>query len=625
MTEPAEFDWMLRARVAQSRWAKLTVRERCRSLRFLRHRIAERTLRIVDTLTNETGKMPLDALSGDILVTLEQLRYNEHHADRLLRTRRIAKPAIFNLGARFEETFEPYGVILVYSPSNYPIQLSVVPMATALVAGNAVILKCSEKTPQTARLIEDLYRSANLPEDLVQFISAEPESAGNLIAAGPDMVFFTGSSENGRKVAMRAAEHLIPALLELGGKDPCLVFADCNFQRAVEGIAYGAFSNAGQVCVGIKRLYVEASIFPAFLDALTQRARKLRIGPDRDCDLGTLPPGAARARFIAQVEDAINRGARQHLPQQDWLTGCEPVILSNVSSNSRLIVEETFGPVVCAAPFRDEMEAIAFANANAFALSCSIWTRDSTRAKRIAAQMTAGTCAVNDVIRNIANPYASFGGNFHSGYGRYHGPAGLVAFSRSKSVMIVHDRRQRELHWFPFKHQTFRLLQKVLAFRHLQLSLLRRFLNLFLPALSAAVLLSALASIAQAPARLHTGVILPQGSHINVAFFIFESKNGFPNIKSKALRGGFVAVPDTEAGDIRIDAGELSLGRYAVSPYQDVLYGPPHDRKALVWCPRNTCTKSSELLEDGIGGSGPDKGTQPVSSALLTFRLQNYR
>ena len=202
----------------------------------------------------------MDAISGDVLVTLEQLLYNENHAERLLQTHTVGKPPLFYLDARSKRatnlsgSFWLFAIELSHPALDYP-------------HGNSA--GCRERCrPQVLR--EDSAngapdrrhcRSANLPEDLVQFISADPETAGDLIDAGPDMIFFTGSSQNGRKVAMRAAERLIPTLLELGGKDPSLVFADCNFQRAVEGVAYGAFANAGQVCVGIKRLYVEESIF----------------------------------------------------------------------------------------------------------------------------------------------------------------------------------------------------------------------------------------------------------------------------------------------------------------------------------------------------------------------------
>jgi len=466
MTDQTHCDRMRRARAAQAAWATLPVRERCRRLRALRHQIAERSSEIVDVLSSDTGKTPLDGLSGDVLVTLEQLLYNEKHASRILTGHKVARSLLFFAGASFEESFEPYGVVLIYVPSNYPLQLSIIPAATALAAGNAVILKCSEKTPQTADLIRRFFVYAGFSGDLVQVVSDAPESASALIDAGPDMVFFTGSSRSGREVATRAAQRLIPAVLELGGLDPALVFADCNFNRTVEGVTYGAFANAGQVCVGIKRLYLEEPIFAAFLDALAERAGRLRIGGAKDCDLGSLPPGAARERFVAQVQDAIDKGARLHFPQHDGITGNEPVILSHVPAHARLLTEEVFGPVVFASSFKDEAEAVAYANASDFALSCSVWTADLVRARRVAGQMSAGSCAVNDVVRNIANPHSSFGGNRQSGYGRYHGPQGLLAFSRSKSVMTMSGRSQRERHWFPFTSQTFGLVQKVIAFRH---------------------------------------------------------------------------------------------------------------------------------------------------------------
>jgi 4,4'-diapolycopenoate synthase len=561
---------MQRARTAQAAWTMKTVRDRCEVLSALRGQIAAQSHHIVDVLTHDTGKTPLDALSGDVLVTLEQLRYNEENVERLLRTRTPPKPSFLFTGARFIEIFEPRGVVLVYAPANYPFQLSVIPMATALAAGNAVIVKCSEKTPRTAQLIVDLCCAAEIPQDLVQVVCNAPETAGALIDAAPDMVFFTGSSAAGRHIAARCAERLIPAVLELGGKDAALVFADCNFKRTVEGVTYGAFSNAGQVCVGIKRLYVEEPMFHSFLAAMATRASKLRIGASRDSDLGVLPSGAARERFLAQVQDAIEKGATLHLPALSNLTGCEPVILSNVPPGARLSTEEVFGPVVCVAPFESESDAIALANESEFALSCSVWTGDIARGQRVAARMTAGTCAVNDVIRNIANPYASFGGNRQSGYGRYHGPQGLLAFSRTKSVMTVHDYSSRERHWFPFTKRTFRMVHRMLAVRHRKGSLLHRLRHFLLPALPLVFLLSPVSLRAENAAHLRIDVKLLPGSHGDIAYLIFASKDGFPNNKSRSLRGGFVAVPNAQANNVEIDAGEMSPGHYAVSVYQDM-------------------------------------------------------
>jgi 4,4'-diapolycopenoate synthase len=455
-----------RARIAQVLWAKEAITARRDVLRKLRCSIAEHREQIVNRICEDTGKPPLDALTGDVLVTLELMRYYESHAARILRRRRVGKPALLYIGTRFYEQFEPHGVVLIYGPSNYPFQLTVVPMVTALFAGNAVILKCSEKTPRVARSIEELCRQAGIPEDLVQVVDDAPEVAGALIDAGPDLIFFTGSTENGRSVARRAAEHLIPALLELGGKDAALVFADCPLERTLEGVTYGAFSNAGQVCLGIKRLFVEQSVYGLFVSRLAARVLELRIGTDPDSDLGQLQDPAGRARLVAQVEDALHRGARLHVPQRASLSWNTPMVLSDVAPDARLLVEETFGPVLCVAPFATEADAIALANSSAFALGASIWTHDRSRARRVAAALTAGSCAVNDVIRNIANPQAPFGGNRASGYGRYHGEQGLYAFSRIKCVMVSSGWLPREINWFPSARRTFEWLDALVGIRH---------------------------------------------------------------------------------------------------------------------------------------------------------------
>lgn len=473
-----------RARAAQQLWSQTPVRTRALALRKLRRRIAAQRNGIVEVICRETGKPRLDALTGDIMVTLEQLRYYEIHAPRLLRRRSIGKPPLLYAGTRFYQEHEPYGVALIYAPSNYPFQLSVVPMITALFAGNAVILKCSEKTPEVACMIESLCSESGFPKDLVQVTTEAPQSAASYIDAGPDLVFFTGSSENGRAVAVRAAQVLIPAVLELGGKDAAIVFADCNLDRAVNGVLYGAFSHAGQVCVGIKRLFVEESVRGVFMERLVQRAGDLRVGASADADLGILQSDAAKARLCSQVEDAVQRGAIIDYPNGGPITGGTPVLLRDVPANARVMVEETFGPVLCAASFRSEGEAIALANASCFALSASVWTGDLKRAMRVAAALNAGNCGINDVIRNLANPHAAFGGNRHSGYGRYHGPQGLYAFSRIKSVMESNGKRKREINWFPLTEKTFRLLDILMGWRHGSRELLSGIRRLFLMALA---------------------------------------------------------------------------------------------------------------------------------------------
>src|ERR1700739_3349984 len=483
MTSLSAIDRVRNARAAQRLWARLTVSARCQVLAKLRAQIAQRSEEIVQVIRRDTGKPALAALAGDVMVRLEQLRFYERRASRILKPRAVGKPALLYSGAHFHESFEPYGVVLIYSPYNYPLQLAVIPLITALVAGNAAIVKCSDKTPAVAALIADLCRSAQLPPDLVQVLDDPPDRALALLDARPDMVFFTGSSTVGRIIARRAGELLIPTVLELGGKDPSLVFADCNLDRTVEGVVYGAFSNAGQVCVGIKRLYIEQPIYQVFLQKLIDRTAKLRIGNFEDADLSPFNAAPLRERLASQVEDAVRTGARVAWPKGGPPSGEFPIILTDVPAKSALMCEETFGPVLCIFPFRDKADAIAQANAAPFALSASVWTRNRSRGIAIAAEINAGSCAVNDVIRNITNPYTSFGGNGLSGYGRYHGPQGLMAFSRTKSVMIANDRRRREMNWFPFTRQTFNLFDRLLKIRHSAstfASVLRRIIPLLL-------------------------------------------------------------------------------------------------------------------------------------------------
>jgi 4,4'-diapolycopenoate synthase len=567
MTAPTSDQILARARAAQPAWAALQVSRRCAALGDLRRVIALQCESIADTIARETSKPLLDALSGDVLVTLEHLRYYESYAGRILRPRRIGKPFFLFHGVRFETSFEPQGVALIFGPSNYPLQLSVIPLITALAAGNAVVLKCSERTPKTAALIARLCAKANLPVNLVQVLYDSPEQSAALIDARPDFIFFTGSSRHGQQVAERAAKQLIPTILELGGKDASLVFADCHLDRAVEGIIYGAFSNAGRVCVAVKRAYVEAPIHDEFLARLKHRISKLRVDTDPDADFCPLTEDA-RSDLRAQVEDALSRGATLHWPQDRATVAYEPTLLTDVPAEARILTEESFGPALCVASFRDESEAIALANSSAFALSSSIWTHNQARARRVAAQLSAGSCSVNDVIRTVANPHAAFGGNRLSGYGRYHGPEGLRSFSRVKTIMLAGDRRTREINWFPFHSRTRHQLAGLIRFRHGATGLLGRLSRLLLPLLLSAVLPVTLAAQSKAETHLTIDVHLTQQAHGELAYLVFASPSGFPGDRDKALRHGFVTIPPN-AQHLRIDTN-LPPGIYAVTVYEDL-------------------------------------------------------
>jgi acyl-CoA reductase-like NAD-dependent aldehyde dehydrogenase/uncharacterized protein (DUF2141 family) len=592
MTAPTSYQILAQARAAQPAWAALQVSRRCAILGDLRREIALQCESIADTIARETSKPLLDALSGDVFVTLEHLRYYESYAASILGPRRIGKPSFLFGGARFEAYFEPHGVALIFGPSNYPFQLSVIPLITALAAGNAVVLKCSERTPKTAALIARLCAKTNLPVNVVQVLCDGPEESAALIDAHPDFIFFTGSSRHGQQVAQRAAKHLIPTILELGGKDASLVFADCQLDRTVEGIIYGAFSNAGRVCVAVKRAYVEASIYHEFLARLELRITKIRVDADPGADFCPLSEDA-QSDLREQIEDALSRGAKLHWPPDRAEVAYKPTLLTDVPAEARILTEESFGPVLCIAPFRDESEAITLANASPFALSSSIWTSNLARASRVAVQLSAGSCSVNDVIRNIANPHAAFGGNSLSGYGRYHGPEGLRSFSRIKTVMLASDRRTREVNWFPFNSRTRHQLASLIRFRHAATGLVGRLSRMLLPLLLTIVLPVSFAEQSRPQMHLSIDVHLTQQAHGELAYLIFASPSGFPGDRDKALRHGFLPIL-TNVQHLRIDT-DLPSGTYAVSVYEDLNSNHKLDHN-LIGIPREPVGVSNDPM-----------------------------
>jgi len=567
MTETTPVQILARARAAQTAWAALRVSRRSAILSDLRREIAVQCELIADTIARETSKPLLDALSGDVLVTLEHLRYCESYAAHILRPHRVKKPFFLFRGARFESYFEPHGVALIFGPSNYPFQLSVVPLITALVAGNAVVLKCSERTPGTAALIERLCAKANLPVDIVQVLCDDPEQSTAFIDARPDFVFFTGSSRHGQLISQQAAKFLIPTVLELGGKDASLVFADCNMDRTVEGIVYGAFSNSGRACVAVKRAYIDASIYDKLLSRLKQRIANLRVSTNGDADLCPLSENT-QSDLREQVEDALARGATLHWPSDRGAIAHEPTLLSDVPSSARILTEESFGPVLCVGRFQDEAEAISLANASPFALSSSVWTANHKRARRIASQLSAGSCSVNDVIRVAGNPYAAFGGNRNSGHGRYHGPEGLRAFSRVRTLLIASHRRAREINWFPFTSRTRRQLAGMIRLRHTATGRLGRLSRMLLPLLLSTILPGTFAAQSTPQTHLSINVRLTQKAHGELGYLIFASPSGFPGDRNKALRHGFVPIP-SGSKELHIEA-ELPPASYAVSVYEDL-------------------------------------------------------
>lgn len=456
---------MARARAAAEPWAAVPVPARARLCRQLVRLIAQDVDAITDTVTACTGKTPAEALTTDIYPCLDILQHALRRAPRLLKTRAARLPLMYGPGAGFVE-YRPYGTVLVIAPWNLPFQLALVPTASAVLAGNAVILKPSEYTLTVGALIADLFARAGFPAHLVQAVGGDGATGAQLIESRPEKIFFTGSLLTGKKVMAAAAAGAIPVDLELGGKDPMIVCADADLERAANAAVYGAFSNAGQVCVSVERLYVDARVHDAFLALLEKKTAALRVGGGFDDDVGAVTTAPQREIIRAHVEDAVRRGAHLHGSLRGEGPYLHPVILSDVTHAMLVMREETFGPVLPVMRFATEDEAVRLANDSPYGLNASVWTRDRARGRQIARRIQAGSCAVNTVLTNIGNPALPFGGVKGSGFGRYHADEGLYTFCQPVSITVSARRSARDINWFPYSRDLYEGLKTFMQIRY---------------------------------------------------------------------------------------------------------------------------------------------------------------
>jgi acyl-CoA reductase-like NAD-dependent aldehyde dehydrogenase len=445
-----------RARAAQPAWAKLSFRDRGRVILKARQLMLDARADIALLVSRETGKPIAEALSMEIVPTLDTMHYFAHASEDLLRPQKIDIGQYGLMGRSSRLVFKPLGVIGIISPWNFPLATPADEVVMALMAGNAVVLKPSELTPLIALKIGEMFNRAGLPAGLLEIVTGDGSTGAALIDARVDKIMFTGSVATGKRVAEAAAKYLTPVVLELGGKDPMIVLDDADIENAARGAVWGAFANSGQACASVERCYVQESVAQKFIDLVVRETRALKqgLGTEPSVDVGAMTNERQRTIVEEHVSDAVQRGATV-------LTGgrrganskgifYEPTVLTDVDHSMLIMRDETFGPVLPVMTFKTDDEAITRANDSVFGLTASVWTTNISRGRRLAARIDAGTVMVNEVVYTHGIAQTPWGGVKDSGYGRTHGRMGLLELVTPTHIHVNRVSFLPDLWWFRY-------------------------------------------------------------------------------------------------------------------------------------------------------------------------------
>jgi len=429
-----------RAREAQREWAQRPVAERARVLSKLHDLILREQSEILDILQTETGKARAHAFEEVADVAINARYYAKTAAGHLAPHHR---GGALPLLTQAREVRHPKGVVVVISPWNYPLALSVSDALPALVAGNAVVSRPDNQTALTTLWAHELAERAGLPKDVWQVVLGRGANLGAALIERADFVDYTGSTATGRTIAGQAAVRLIGCSLELGGKNPMLVLADADIAKAADGAIRACFSSAGQLCESMERIYVHTEVYDDFVAQFVAQVEQVRLGAnlDYDSDMGSLTFPRHLESIAAHVEDARAKGATV-------LTGgrarpdlgpyfYEPTVLTDVTPEMDVYRDETFGPVVSLYRVADDDEAVERANDTDYGLNASIWSRDGKRAQRIAERLKAGAVNINEGYAAAwASVDAPSGGLGDSGLGRRHGAEGILKYTDVQTIAV---------------------------------------------------------------------------------------------------------------------------------------------------------------------------------------------
>jgi acyl-CoA reductase-like NAD-dependent aldehyde dehydrogenase len=461
-----------RARAAQPEWEAYGFEGRARILLRAQKWVMDNAEQIVNTICSETGKTFEDAELAEIGYAGNAFGFWARQAPKYLGDEKVKTSQLLVKGKKIMLRYRPLGLIGVIGPWNYPLTNSFGDCIPALAAGNAVILKPSEVTPLTSMLMAEGLRECGLPENVLQIATGRGATGAALIEE-VDMIMFTGSTRTGKKVAETAARRLIPASLELGGKDPMLVLADADVERAANFATYYSMQNAGQTCISIERVYVEEPVYDEFVAKVSEKVRALRVGKPEgpgSVEVGaiTFPPQMETIKD--HVADAVQKGARV-LAGGNEASGpgrfFEPTVLVDVDHTMKCMTEETFGPTLPIMKVRDADEAVRLANDSIYGLGASVFSRDTAKGEAIARRLESGAANVNDAMINYTVLELPMGGAKASGLGSRHGAGGIRKYCSQQAIVITPKvAMKKEVFMYPYKSRTSKLLAGFFKFMY---------------------------------------------------------------------------------------------------------------------------------------------------------------
>lgn len=462
-----------RAWHAYEDWQLTSIKKRAKHIANLRKIIASRADEIAQLISEEVGKPLPESYFSELSGPLDTCLWLINSGEKLLADQAVTLTNPLLATKQSLITYEPLGVVGIISPWNYPFSIPMMTAIMALYAGNSVVIKPSEKSPLIGIKIGELFLEAGFPPGCVEIITGDRQTGEYLSKSRLGRLIFTGSVGGGQGIIAQSANSLTPVSLELGGKDAAIVLPDAPIEWTARGITWGAFTNAGQACASVERVYiVKGKQTEELIKAIVSATQKLKVGPSSDplSDMGPLIDQSQLDKVAAHVEDAVARGAKVLAGGRvrEDLGGFffEPTVLTDVTHDMKIMKEETFGPVLPIMVVDSEDQAVELANDSEFGLCATIWAGKLARAECVARDINVGTVLINDVLFSHAVPQLPWGGLKKSGFGRGHSVFGLHDLCNIKHISIDSASGAHRVWWYPYSKSRIKLAQGGIQLLH---------------------------------------------------------------------------------------------------------------------------------------------------------------